>query len=67
MFQRLILEDSAAAYTIAAFSVATSIFVAVAWRALRMRRAQVDRFAQLPFETETPASQHERRSESPSH
>jgi hypothetical protein len=67
MFQRLILEDSAALYTIAAFSVAASIFLAVAWRALRMRRAQVDRFAQLPFETATPASQHERRSEPSTH
>ncbi len=67
MFQRLVLEDSAAVYTVAAFCVATSIFLTVAWRALRMRRAQVDRFAQLPFETETPASQHERRSESSSH
>jgi hypothetical protein len=66
MFQRLVLEDSAAIYTVAAFSVATSIFVTVAWRALRMRRSQVDRLAQLPFETETPASQHECRSESPS-
>jgi hypothetical protein len=64
MFQRLILQDSAALYTIAAFSVASSIFVAVAWRALRMNRSQVDRFSQLPFETATPASQHERRSES---
>jgi hypothetical protein len=63
MFQRLILEDSAALYTIAAFSVAASIYGAVAWRALRMRRSQADRFAQLPFETETPASQHECRSE----
>jgi len=59
MFQRLILGDSAALYTIAAFSVAASIFVAVAWRALRMRRAQVDRLGRLPFETATPASQHE--------
>ena len=67
MFQRLILEDSAALYTIAAFSVATSIFAAVAWRALRMGRAQVDRLAQLPFETETPASQHECRPESSPH
>jgi hypothetical protein len=58
MFQRLILEDSAALYTIAAFSVAASIFLAVAWRALRMRRSQVDRLGRLPFDTATPASQH---------
>jgi hypothetical protein len=65
MFQRLVLQDSAALYTIAAFAVAASIFTAVAWRALRMRQPQSDRFAQLPFETATPASQHEQRSESP--
>jgi len=66
MFQRLILQDSAAVYTIAAFSVAASIFVAVAWRALRMRRSQVDRLCRLPFETATPASQHEPNSKSAS-
>jgi hypothetical protein len=59
MFQRLILQDSAALYAVAAFSVAASIFVAFAWRALRMRRSQVDRLGRLPFETATPASQHE--------
>jgi len=59
MFQRLILQDSAALYTIAAFSVAASIFVAVAWRALRMRQSQIDRLGRLPFETATPASHHE--------
>jgi hypothetical protein len=64
MFQRLALEDNAAVYTIAAFAVASSIFAAVAWRALRMRPNQLERFAQLPFETATPASKDERRSES---
>ncbi len=63
MFQRLILQDSAALYTIAAFAAATSIFCSVAWRALRMRRPQIERFAQLPFETPTPASLHEQESE----
>jgi len=64
MFQRLILQDSAALYTIAAFSVAASIFVAVAWRAVRMRQSQVDRLGRLPFETATPASPHEPDSKS---
>lgn len=59
MFERLILQHSAALYTIAAFSVAASIFIAVSWRALRMSRSQVDRFSQLPFETPTPPSRHE--------
>ncbi len=64
MFQRLITQDSQALYTIAAFAVATSIFTSFAWRALRMRRPQIDHLANLPFETPTPATAHERRSES---
>ena len=64
MFQRLVLHDSAALYTIAAFSVAACIFVAFAWRAMRMRRAQIDRLGRLPFETATPASKNEPNPES---
>jgi hypothetical protein len=67
MFQRLILHDSAALYTIAAFAVAASIFVAVAWRALLMRQSETDRLGRLPFETPTPASQHEPDSKSATH
>lgn len=63
MFNRMHLPDSTVLFTIAAFAVATSIFVAVAWRALRMRRPQLDRLAHLPFEIATPASRHERPSE----
>jgi hypothetical protein len=54
MFQRLIPADSQALYTMAAFAVATSIFISFAWRALRMRRPQLDQLANLPFETATP-------------
>jgi hypothetical protein len=56
MFRRLILEDSAALFTIAAFITASSIYVSFAWRALRMNRAQVQQFENLPFQTATPAS-----------
>ena len=56
MFRRLILEDSAALFTFAAFLTAASIFLATSWRALRMKRATVERFENLPFETPTPAS-----------
>lgn len=59
MFQRLIFEDSAALFTIAAFVTAVSIFVTISWRALRMKRPQIDRFARLPFATETPAARHD--------
>ena len=54
MFRRLILEDTAALYTIAAFITAASIYVAFLWRALRMKRPQLERFENLPFETATP-------------
>jgi hypothetical protein len=56
MFRRLILEDSAALFTIAAFITASSIFVAITWRALRMSRTQTEKFEHLPFDTETPAA-----------
>lgn len=55
MFKRLILEDSAALFTLAAFIVAASIFVTFTWRAIRMSRRQCEHFERLPFETPTPA------------
>lgn len=59
MFRRLILEDSAALFTIVAFITAVSIFVTISWRALRMKRPQLERFAQLPFAIATPAARHD--------
>ncbi len=56
MFRRLIFEDAAALFTLAAFVTAVSIFVTIAWRALRMQRRQVARFENLPFATPTPAA-----------
>lgn len=54
MFRRLIFEDAAALFTLAAFVTAASIYVAVAWRALRMKGGQIAHFENLPFEIETP-------------
>jgi hypothetical protein len=54
MFRRLAFEDSAALFTIAAFVTALSIYVAFAWRALRMKAPQVAKFENLPFATPTP-------------
>lgn len=56
MFRRLVFEDSAALFTIAAFITAVSIFVTIAWRALRMNRPTVERFENLPFAVETTAA-----------
>ncbi|MBP7141743.1 MAG: hypothetical protein KBA71_07525 [Opitutaceae bacterium] len=59
MFRRILLEDSAAVFTLTAFATAVSIFVAILWRALRMKRAQTAHFENLPFETETPAARND--------
>lgn len=59
MFRRLVLENSTALFTIVAFITASSIFVMFTWRALRMKRPQVARFENLPFETPTPSACHE--------
>lgn len=56
MFRRLVLEDSATLVTIVAFITALSIYLAFAWRALRMKSPQIARFENLPFETPTPAA-----------
>jgi hypothetical protein len=56
MFKRLIFEDTAALFTIVAFITAFSIFVTITWRALRMKRAQLQHFENLPFATATPSS-----------
>ena len=59
MFKRLILEDSAALFTIIAFITAVSIFVTISWRALRMKRPQLAHFENLPFSTPTPSARHD--------
>lgn len=56
MFRRLAFENSSALFTIVAFVTAASIYVTFGWRALRMKRAQVVRFENLPFDTATPAA-----------
>ena len=56
MFRRLVFENTAALFTLGAFITALTIYVMIAWRALRMKRPQVARFASLPFDTATPAS-----------
>jgi len=56
MFKRLVLDSSVALVTIIAFVTALTIYVAFAWRALRMRQTQLSRFENLPFETPTPSA-----------
>ena len=59
MFRRLLLEDWMSVFTIIAFVTALSVYVTIFYRALRMRRAQVQRFAQLPFEETSVPPSHE--------
>lgn len=56
MFSRITFADSAVWFGIAAFMTAFSIFATFAWRALRMKRPQLDRFEQLPFSVPTPSA-----------
>ncbi|MBI5689331.1 MAG: hypothetical protein HZC55_04485 [Verrucomicrobia bacterium] len=59
MFRRLVFENSAALFTVMAFITAASIYVAMTWRALRMKRTQVEHFENLPFATTTPSARHD--------
>ncbi len=58
MFKRLLFDDWVMIFPLVAFITATSVYVVLTWRALRMRRSQIDHFANLPFENET-SSRHE--------
>ena len=42
-----------------AFITASTIYVAFFWRALRMKRPQLEHFENLPFDTATPAARHD--------
>lgn len=59
MFRRLILEDSATIFSIVAFVTAAVIFLFITWRALRMPRPQIERFANLPFNSESASAHHD--------
>jgi hypothetical protein len=56
MFQRILYEDWQLVFPLVAFVAAVAIFLVMSWRALRMKRAQVDRLARLPLEEDGPAS-----------
>jgi len=59
MFKRLILEDSSTLYVITAFVTAATVFVSITWRAVRMPRAQIEKFAQLPFAPDSTLPHHD--------
>lgn len=52
MFHRLIFDDWVVIFPLVAFITAVSVYATLTWRALRMRRSQLDHFARLPFNDE---------------
>ena len=56
MFQRLLYEDWQLVFPVVAFAVAAGVFGLVVWRALRMKRPQLERLARLPLDDDSPAS-----------
>jgi hypothetical protein len=59
MFRRLVFENTAAFFTFVAFLTTASIYLGMTWRAIRMKRPQVERFENLPFATATPPARHD--------
>ena len=56
MFQRVNYENWQLLIPIVAFGAAAAFFVAVVWRALRLKRAHVNRLARMPTEDDSSAS-----------
>lgn len=60
MFERIVYEDWHVVFPVTAFIVAAIFFTVMSWRALRMKRPQIERLARLPLEDDPdPASRHE--------
>lgn len=60
MFRRLLFENWVSLFSLIAFITAASVYVTIFYRAIRMKRGQIERFSQLPFENETAASDESR-------
>lgn len=56
MFRRVILDHWVAIFPLVAFITAAVVYVVISYKALRMRRPELDRFAQLPFNDQPPSS-----------
>ena len=52
MFHRIIYEDWQLIFPVVALAVASLVYLAAGWRAARMKPAESDRLANLPFEKE---------------
>ncbi|MET0263791.1 MAG: hypothetical protein ABW223_12885 [Rariglobus sp.] len=53
MFRRLFFENWVSLFSLIAFITAASIYLTTFYRALLMKRPQIDRMSSLPFENET--------------
>lgn len=60
MLRRVQFEEWQAIITLAAFIIFSLTFLYFAWRALRMRKADRERLANLPLESEQPEAPHEK-------
>lgn len=56
MFRRVLLDHWMAIFPLVAFITAASVYLMITYKALRMRRPQIDRFAHLPFNDESETS-----------
>lgn len=59
MFKRIILGEYAGIFAIVAFAVTAAIFLWFVWRAYGMRQEQSDRFANLPFNSDSDDVRHD--------
>lgn len=50
MFRRLVLDHWMTVFTLTAFTTALSVYLSIAWRALRMKPLERERFARLPLQ-----------------
>jgi len=50
MLRRIVYEDWQLIVPVIALAVASCIYLAAVWRATRMKSAEADRMARLPFE-----------------
>ncbi len=59
MFKHLLIYDSTTLATVIAFITASSIFCTISYRAIRMKKSEIEKFENLPFETDRNPVSHD--------
>lgn len=59
MFRRLLLDHWMAIFTLSAFITALTVYLTIAYRAVRMPRLQREALARMPFTEDSNATRHE--------